>query len=88
MNGEERVGARKVGKLAAEGANVTVGYWQTPQESERVSLDGEIYQATEKSVSNSELRTSLLLTPCPFTPAPCAFLPSGDPSGMALHWSI
>jgi hypothetical protein len=34
---EERVGARKVGELAAEGANVIVGYWQASQKSEGIS---------------------------------------------------
>ena len=50
MNDEEgRVGARKVGELAAEGVNV--GYWQASQKSEGISRDSAIYQAAKNYVA-------------------------------------
>ena len=36
-----RAGARKVGELAVEDADVKRSYWQTPQESEGMFRDGK-----------------------------------------------
>jgi hypothetical protein len=40
---EGRVGARKVGERAADGANDKRGYWLAPQESEEILRDGSLY---------------------------------------------
>jgi hypothetical protein len=48
------VGARKVGELTADGANVRRGYWRAEQESEGIFRDGEIYQAKEKLVLHTK----------------------------------
>ena len=37
------VGPGEIGEIVAEGANVTLGYWKAPQESEGIFRDGALY---------------------------------------------
>lgn len=44
LNEEGReVSQEEVGEIVAEGANVALGYWQAPQESEEIFRDGALY---------------------------------------------
>ena len=90
LNDEEgKVGARKVAELAAEGANVTVGSWQAPQEFEGIFF----VQPNKQDKLNKRIRlaghagsrSEVFITSPPIPHSPFIIPNSASPIGLKLR---